>query len=231
MKTAALTFGCLLLVTTAVGQHQETAPARGSIYGVVIGNDGQPAKRIGLTAMPLGVALGMGLPHTTTNDKGEYRFDLHRWGKYTVYAEDEDAGYSSYSTGHYDQGQPLAVEITDEHREAQMTITLPPRAAFLKVNLTNRNSGTPIPAMHITVLSDTDSFLGFDMSCSSTHVILLAPDRDLLIHISSDGFREWDESLGGGRMLHLGSGEHLELDVALDPAQRSSGDSSGDNLR
>jgi hypothetical protein len=99
-----------------------------------------------------------------------------------------------------------------------MTITLPPKAAFLRVNLTNRITGTPIPAMHITVLSDTDRSLGFDMSCVSTKLVLLAPNRDFLIHITSDGFREWNESVGDGRSLHLDSGEHLKLDVALDPA-------------
>jgi hypothetical protein len=114
MRTAALTLGCLLLVTTAAGQHEGTKRANGVVYGIAIRNDGQPARRIGLTAMPLDVALGMMLPHTQTDERGEYRFELPWWGKYTVYAEDEAAGYSSYSTGRYGQSQPPTVEITNE---------------------------------------------------------------------------------------------------------------------
>jgi len=218
VKTTALMFGCLLLAASAAGQQPDAARAHGSIHGVATGNDGQPAKRISLTAVPLGVALSTILPHTTTNDRGEYRFDLPWWGKYTVYAEDEDAGYSSYSTGQSGQSQPPTVQITAGQPEAEMTVILPPRAAFLRVNLANQITGKPIPAMRISVLSPSDPSLGFDMSCYSTKTVLLAPDKDLVIHISSDGFREWNESIGGGKLLRLGSGEHLELKVVLDPA-------------
>lgn len=217
MGIAALTFACLLLVTTTTGQQQDTGRAHGSIHGFAVRSDGQPAKRTGLTAIPLGVALGTILPHATTDDLGHYRFDLPWWGKYTVYADDENAGYSSYSTGQYGQSQPPTLEITDGHPEGEMTVILPPRAAFFRVNLTNRITGRPISAMRISVLSPSDPSLAFDMSCYSTKTVLMAPDKALSIHITSDGFREWNESVGRGKMLHLGSGEHLELNVALDP--------------
>lgn len=216
---AALTFGCLLLVTAAMGQYQDTARPHGSIYGVAFGKDGQPADKIGLTAVPLGVALGAILPHTTTNDRGEFRFNLPWWGKYTVYADDEDAGYSTYSTGDLAQCQPPTVEITPEHREARITVTMPPKAAFLRVELTNRTTGASIAALDITVLRDTQTpSLVFSMGGPSAQAVLLPPDRDLLIHITSDGFREWDGSVGHGKKLHPASGEHLKLNVELDPA-------------
>ncbi len=218
MKTV-LTFACLLLVATAVGQYQDTARPHGSIYGVAIGKDGQPAAKIGLTAMPLGVALGAILPHTTTDDRGEFRFNLPWWGKYTVYADDGDAGYSRYSTGDFPQCQPPTVEITPEHREAKITVTLPPKAAFLRVELTNRATGASIAALDITVLRDTQTpSLLFSMGGPSAQAVLLPPDQDLLVHIKSDGFREWNASVGQGKKLHLGPGEHLKLNVELDPA-------------
>jgi hypothetical protein len=216
---SAFTFACLLLAITPVAQPQDVAHVKGSIYGTAFGNDGKPARRIGLTAMPLnGLPLATLLPHTTTNDIGEYRFDLPWWGKYTVYAEDEAAGYSSYSTGRYGRSDPSTAEITPGHREAEMTIILPPKAAFLHVRLTNRVSGTPISAMRITVLREGSPSLVFQMSCYSTKVVLLPPDEDLIIHLTADGFREWKESAGSGQKLHLGSGENLALDVELDPA-------------
>ena len=36
----------------------------------------------------------------------------------------------------------------------------------------------------------------FTMSCYSDYVILVVPDRNLLLHVKLDGFREWDESIG-----------------------------------
>lgn len=215
-----LTFACLLLITTAVAQQQNTARPDGSIYGLAIAGDGQPAKGVGLEALPLGVALGTILPHTTTDDRGEYRFvDLPWWGRYTVYAEDEEAGYSSFSTGCYGQTQPPEVEITPARREAELRVNLPPKAAFLRVLLTNGRTGAPVSGMSITVMRDTNPpSLAFSMGCSSTKTVLIPPDNDLFIHITSDGFREWKESVGKGKMLHLKSGSQLTLHVELDPA-------------
>jgi hypothetical protein len=56
----------------------------------------------------------------------------------------------------------------------------------------------------------------FTMSCYSNHVILLPPDKNLLLHVTSDGFREWDESVGKGKAIQLPSGTRLILDVQLD---------------
>ena len=214
-----LTFACLLLVTTAVAQQQDPTHPDGCIYGAAITSDGQPAKRVGLTAVPLGVALATVLPHTATDDRGEYRFvHLPWWGRYTVYAEDEEAGYSSFSTGGYGQTQPPEIEITPARREAELRVNLPPKAAFLRVHLTNARTGAPISGMRIAVMRDTNPpSLAFSMSCFSTKTVLLPPDNNLLIHITSDGFREWKESVGKGKVLHLTSNSRLTLDVELDP--------------
>jgi hypothetical protein len=214
-----LFFIAFLLLTTAMAQQQNDARPNGVIFGIVIGQDGQPAKGIGLTAYPLGVALGAVLPHTTTNDAGEYRFDkLPWWGRYTVYAEDEDAGYSSFSTG-TGGSQPPEVEVTPEHREAEIKVYLPPKAGFLEIHLTNRRTGAVISGMRIAVMPmDKPASPLFTMSCYSTRVILIPPDKNLLLHVTSDGFREWDESIGKGKPLHLASGTRLTLAVQLEPS-------------
>src|SRR5437899_3434642 len=97
MKTT-LAFVSFLLVAMATARQHEQAAPKGVIYGIVIGQDGQPAKGIGLKAEPLGVGLDAALPRTRTNDAGEYRFEsLPWWGRCTVYADDEKAGYSDIS--------------------------------------------------------------------------------------------------------------------------------------
>jgi len=214
-----LTLACLLLTTIAVAQSQESTRPDGSIYGVAVGPDGQPAKGITLTATPLGVPLGAALPATKTNDGGEYRFvNLPWWGRYTVYAEDEEAGYSAFSTGGYGQTQPPEVEITPARREAELRVNLPHKAAFLSVHLTNAKTGAPISDLDITVLHDTKPpSLAFTMGCYSTKTVLLPPDQNLLVHITANGFREWTESVGSGKLLHLASGARMDLDVELEP--------------
>jgi|SRR6202142_1018546 len=219
MKTTLVFVGFLLLATAVAQQHDEPHP-KGVIYGVAVGQDGQPAKGIGLTAYPLGVALGAALPHAKTNDAGEYRFvNLPWWGKYTVYAEDEEAGYSSFSTGSAGDGHPSEVELTPEHREAEFKVYLPPRAGFLQIHLTNRRTGADISGMRVTVMlmENPESPL-LTMSCYSNHAVLVPADKNLLLHVTSDGFREWDESVGKGKPLHLSSGTRLTLAVQLEPS-------------
>jgi hypothetical protein len=191
------------------------------IYGIAINQEGQPAKRIGLTAEPLSVGLGAKLPHTSTNDVGEYRFeDVPWWGRYAVYADDEDAGYSSFSTGPAGDSNPPEVEVTPEHPEGELKVVLPPKAGFIQVHLTNRKTGAGISAMRVALMpEDKPTSPVFTMSCYSTQVLLIPPDRNFLLHVTSDGFREWNESTGKGKPVHLASGAHLKIDVQLEAVE------------
>ncbi len=58
------------------------------------------------------------------------------------------------------------------------------------------------------------------MSCDSTHVVLIPRDQDLLLHVSANGFGEWQESVGGGKPIHLPSGTRLKLNVRLVPLKK-----------
>jgi hypothetical protein len=217
MKTA-LRAACLLFVATAIAQQTGAVQPNGTIHGTAVGRDGKPVPHLHLEAAPLGVPLGTVLPGTITNDKGEYRFQkLPWWGRYTVRAEDEDAGYSSYS-GTGGTTQPTEVELTPEQRERELRLDIPQKAAFLKVNLTNRSSGAPISAMAVRVMRGTGpSPLVFSISCASSKAVLLPPGRDLLIHVTSHGYREWDESVGIGKPIHAVSGSEIVLNVQLEP--------------
>jgi hypothetical protein len=217
VKTA-LAFVGLLLLAASAQQNDEPHP-KGVIYGIAIGQDGQPAKRIGLTAEPLGVALGARLPHTRTNDAGEYRFEnVPWWGRYTVYGDDENEGYSDFSTG--PAGSPPEVEITPEHPEAELKVLLPPKAGFIQIHLTEQKTGAGISGMRVALMpTESPASPLFTMSCYSNKVILIPPDKSLLLHISSDGFREWNESIGKGKPIHLASGARLKIDVQLEPAE------------
>jgi len=212
-------FAGLLLLAAAFAQQHEEAP-NGVIYGHVVGPDGSPAKGVSLIATPLGVGLVTRLPGTKSNDAGAYRFQsLPWWGRYSVTAEDEEAGYSLFST---DQARddPPEVELTPEHREAEMTVYLPPKAGFLHVHLTNQETGADITAMRVALMEvESPTSPMFSTSCGSNRVILIPPDKSLLLHIWSDGFREWKESIGKGKLIHLPSGIRLTLDVQLEPVQ------------
>lgn len=208
-----------LLLAAAVAQQNDGSRATGQIYGVAIGQDGKPAKGLGRTAEPLGVPLGAVLPHVKTNDDGEYRFEnLPWWGRYTVYAEDEEAGYSSFSTGPSGKSQVSEVELSPEHPQAEFDVHVSPKAGFLRIHLTSRRTNKNIAGMRVAVMAmENPASPLFTTSCYSNRVVLLPSSKNLLVHVSSDGFREWEESVGRGKPLNLRSGEPLTLDVQLEP--------------
>ncbi len=217
---ALLVCTAFTLLTLSAAKQDSRARAHGAIHGTVIDHDGQFAKNIGLEACPLGVPLGAVLPRTRTNGKGEYRFgDIPWWGMYTVYAEDEETGYSNLSTGRAEPGRLPEVELSQDHPEANLDLRLPAPAGFLRIHLTNRKTGDEIDGVQITVNSaePTPSFL-FSQSCYSNRVILIPPDKDVLIHVTSSGFREWDQSIGRGMPMRIASRSHMRLEVQLEPA-------------
>jgi hypothetical protein len=169
----------------------------------------------------LEVPLGNILPHVKTNDHGEYRFEnLPWWGRYTVDADDEDAGYSIFSTGSAGYGHPAEVKLTPEHREAELEVYLPPKAGFLQIRLANRRTGLGISGMAVALmLAENPKSPWFSTSCYSNRAVLIPPDKDLLLHVTSEGFREWDESAGRGKPIRLSSGSRLTLLVQLDPSE------------
>jgi hypothetical protein len=215
----------IVIVTIALAQaaaapQPQDPIAKGVIYGTVVDQDGQPAKELGLTAQPLGVALGAILPVTKTDQNGKFRFTgIPWWGRYTVFAADEDAGYSQYSTGLNDPQSTKEVTLSPEQPEAEFNLFLPPKAGFLKIHLTNQKTGETISAMQVVATSsDNPKGFLFSITCSSTRPILIPPDKSVLLHVTSRGFREWAKSAGSGMHLRIQSGDSLTLDVELDPS-------------
>lgn len=225
MKPGWVLLASVIFLLIGVSQAQRTANA--VVYGIVRTSDGKRASNLGLVAMPLGISLNTSLPRTQTNDSGEYRFEhLPWWGSYEVFADDEKAGYSSSSTGTKPASEPSTVEVTTERPMAEFNFSLPPKAGFVQIHLTNRRSGEGIRVMIIAVkpLENPDAKLFrdpvvFTMSCGSDRPVLVPPNRNLLLHVGADGFREWDDSRGLGKPINVLSGDRLNLNVQLEPTE------------
>jgi hypothetical protein len=219
MKTALIFVSVLLVASAPAQQHDEPHP-NGVIYGTAVDKDGNPAKNIGLTACPLGVALSAILPHTTTNARGEYRFEnLPWWGRYAVYPEDREAGYSSFSNPRVGNRYSEEAEISPGKPKAELNVVLPDKAGFLRIHLSSQKSGVAIIGMRVALMSaESPRSPLMTMSCESSQVVLLPPNKRLLLHVTSDGFREWSESVGSGKLVELAPGAELTLNVELEPA-------------
>jgi hypothetical protein len=164
--------------------------------------------------------LAMALPWAKTNDAGTYRFEHLTFGRYTVFAQDKEAGYSMFATGAGGTpGHPPEVELAAEHPEAEFTVHLPPPAGFVLFHLTNRETGAPLTGINVTVMSNglTPKPI-FGGGFTSMEPMLVPSNRDLLLHVSTYGFHEWWQSVGAGKHIRIAPGKCLTLDVQLDPS-------------
>jgi hypothetical protein len=220
MKSAQLLFGLVSLAFAAILQAG-SPNAQGLLYGHVVDPNGQPAKGIQLQARPLGVALGTVLPLTRTDEKGNYRMGVPWWGRYTVYAEDRDAGYSLFTNGLANPGNPREVTISPDHPQAEFNFQLPPKAGFLHLHLTNKKTGASISGAGVNLLLDgRPPKPVYSEGAAADKPFLVPSDTDVLIHVTSWGYKEWDQSAGRGKAIRLAPGAELTLHVALEPAAK-----------
>lgn len=209
MKRALiLIISCLPLIGFA-----QQRKGTGVIYGTVVSQNQQPGKHITLYAEPLGVSRQY--PSTISNDDGHYRLENLPWGTYKVYAEDDEAGYLR-EVDDDNQSQP-SVKISRNYPQAEFRVVLPAKAGVVQIQLTNRRTGAVIPWMWLTVTTSTDPLHSDNHSCESSELTLVPPDRNLILHITAKGFREWDESSGKGKLIFVPSGTRLTMAVQLDP--------------
>ena len=189
----------------------------GIIYGMALDQSGQPAKQIGLTAYPLDAALGAILPHTKTANDGSYQLSIPWWGRYTVSAEDESAGYSYFSTG-VGQNEPRNVTLSPEMPRAALNLVLPPKGGFLDIHLTNNKTGELLKDLMVEIRIAPSSDVVLRSRSDSSRPVLVPSHKQLFLHVSSGGFREWQRSLGDGLLIHLEPGERMTFNVQLDPS-------------
>lgn len=215
----------LLFAFPASGQHYPQEPqCRGVIHGVVLGQNGQPVSDLNVILYPLGVDLGVLLPQMKTDQRGEYRFEHVCSGRYSVFIEDEKAGYP-YSSPYLNRflygGRIPEVKITDTSLDAQLPVNVPPKPAQLQVRLTNSKTKARILRADIDLRVSRKrrltTYCDESISCDSKPFFLVPPDQDVLLHVTSNGFHEWKESAGRGKPIRVRSGEILTIDAALDP--------------
>jgi len=211
----------IALAQTAAGQQPNEPVANRVIYGLVVDQEGQPAKAIKLIAFPLGVPLATTLPYTRTDQDGRYRLtDIPWWGRYTVYAEDEAAGYSMSNGQLIDLSDKIEeVTLSPQHAEAELDLRLPPKAGFLEIHPSNKETGAAITQVEIQVLlPEKPERPVWSRWRPSNCVILVPPGKEVLLHVTCPGFREWAESVGKGKPLRVPSGDRLTLNVELKPS-------------
>src|SRR6266568_1148621 len=217
----------LFLVLSIQGHAQsviQSPHCNGVIHGAVFDLSGQRAKGLNVVAWPLGVDLGALLPRMETDQEGEYRFQNVCPGRYAVMVEDKKAGYphSSPLFNEFLYGVRIAeVKLTAKHSQVELPGYLPPKPGLMHVRVSNRETKAEILKYSVKLRVQGQRRTpeaGFEFDpMMKDHEIEIPPDRDVIFHVTADGFREWTESAGHGKLLRVPSGTDATLEVELEP--------------
>jgi hypothetical protein len=219
----------LLVAMPALGQNYLGKDRRaetdcgGVVHGTVLAQDGKALSRVNLILEPVG-DYDYVLPRARTDEHGQYRFSNVPCGTWSVFVDDKEAGYphSSRLMNWYLYGSANSeVRITNENLDAQMDISAPPKPGILHVNLVNSETKAKIAKMEIRVRvtpkREAQFSCGESVTSCETDDFLVPPNRDVRLHITSKGFREWKESSGAGKLISVPAGNVLTIDAELEP--------------
>jgi hypothetical protein len=174
-------------------------------------------------AWPLGVNLSALLPTAKTDLSGEYLFEKVCPGRYTVLPEDKEAGYPScspYLFAFLYGRRAAGVKLNSQNAYAELPILLPPKPGRMSVHIIDRTTKAEIleftiemkvPGQHLS--PEMKYVFHPDIK---NHQVEVPPDKDFIVHVTAEGFREWSESIGGRKVVRVPSGTEAALEAQLE---------------
>ena len=195
------------------------AQTAGSICGTVLDENGLPAKNVLITAVYMGAHSGM-YPATRSDDSGHYCLVNVPYGDNAPAADDPKRGYPNpESTFHAGDSSPNGVaHLTAEHPRAIIDIRIPYKAAFLTLHLNDAITGKPQTNLFYKLSVQADPQREYIRgSRDAADPLLLPPNKNILLHASAPGYREWPYDGSPGYVLNLLPGEHKTIEVLLQP--------------
>ena len=220
LPVAAFLFSLQTFGQSYVHDPKQDTACKGVVHGVVVGQDRKPWSGIGLILEPVG-DYDYVLPSTKTDQHGEYRFEQVCAGKWSVFVEDEKAGYpdagrleNRFLYGHWSP----QVEITSKKLDAQLNVDVPPKPGELQLHVTSTRAKMTITNLEIKLTVTRRRWM--QSSCSQQqsytcedYPVLVPPDQDVKLRVTSKGFRERKESKGRGKRIHLSAGQKMTINV------------------
>jgi hypothetical protein len=224
MKTVVILFLVLMAPRVQAQTAIQRPTCSGVIRGVVFDQSGGKVRSIVVEAWPLGVGLSGNLPSVETDREGNYRFEHVCPGRYTVVVNDEKAGYPNASpmVNAFLYGSPTAeIALTVKNPEADLPVYLPSKPGLMQLRMTNQQTKAEIWKFRVTlkVLGQqgaSEVSFSFDEAVKG-HQIEVPPDKDVIYHVTADGFNEWSESAAEGKLIRVTSGAKATLEAELEP--------------
>jgi hypothetical protein len=186
----------------------------GSIRGTVLDENGAPISGAKVNAeRENGRPGSLLIRYVETDSHGQFEITRLTWGKYRLFAKNEDAGYPDMRWAFYSNDVYPIVALSPGVPEPEIRIQLGPKAGILTGSITNSLTGAPISAgFKLTRTAPANKWIS--TSVAPNFRLLLPPATDILLEVSAPGFRTWTLPYP----LYLQPGSETRLDIPLEPS-------------
>jgi hypothetical protein len=198
----------------------------GLIEGIVVYEDGRPAKGATVSAFPTGGLVGK-VPSAETDEQGQFQI-RHLWlGQFAVTAKKEDEGYPDTNSGFYSDSRIAPTMLSLPHPSATVSILLGPRAGILVGTVTDAVTSAPLdPCVDFHRASNPNNFLSGGGLVNAKYHVLVPQDRDVIMKIWHGGYLPWyypgTNNKSEAKPLRLKPGEVRTLHIRLQPGKNAS---------
>jgi len=160
------------------------------------------------------------VPFARTDEQGHYCIKGLALGDYYMTADDPERGYPNMASGFFSTARMRSqVRLTATKLNGHADWEIPYKAGFVKVELTDAQSGKQVDAMFFDLLVQSRPEVGHMFgSAGSTTPLLLPPNEDVVVTITARGYRKETDREPQRTVVKLLPGETRELHIVLQPA-------------
>lgn len=208
------------VLSVGIAAQAQGPPARGNICGTVLDETARPAAFTDVAAIYLGPHSGP-FPTAKTDQSGHYCVTGVRFGEYAMSAYDEAKGYPLLITQFFTTEPPEArVTLTADVPDGRADWRIPYKAGFLRISLTDADTGKVIPSMFVNLVLRVDGENRYmHPSAPSDLALLIPPNEDVYVNVTSPGYDIWPNDGSRGMLLSFLPGQTHTLKIALQKAK------------
>lgn len=203
-----------------------TFAENGSIVGRVFDPDGNPVSGARVRANFTGSFDGI-VPSAISDAEGRFSIDHLNFGGYLVAADKEEAGYPRQDVPFYTGLNPLSnpnvakVDLNSKYSRVEVTVRLARKGGTLFGTIRDAATGKPIEPCAEFRRESAGDYLQLG-SVKPDYRLLIPADADLTMTVWTWGYQPFFYTdHAGKRILRIGEGEQLQLDIRLKPTRNS----------
>jgi hypothetical protein len=216
----------LLLLTLFILASTAQKP-KGKIEGIVLDEQGQPVKNIGVQALL--ERTGKYMPGANSDDEGRFQIKGLEAGTYDIFGESDADAYPNTAIPFYSSAEPEKAKLEGDDLSATVVLHLGPRAGILTGTVIDQATGKTVISrynLHFTLKRLSYPDQSIEIMNPPNFRLLIPPGVRVALEVSADGYKPWfyADPLNPAEHLplRLESGQEMTLVITLEPISEES---------